>query len=73
MSKYRIIKAIAKDEDRPYFVQEWDATISSWLPYFTSGYKSLKEAKSRIQSIHNFEQRKNTPAEVVWEEEDEPR
>lgn len=82
MKKYRIIKAIAKDEEKPYFPQYWDKGWNTWSCfkeykdsyygpgiYMDRSYKTLREAKMRIQQERTEEKRLATPAEVVWEEE----
>lgn len=71
MEKYRIIKSIAKDEDKPYFIQEWKPETANWEMSYSSGYKTLKLAQQRLKEWRKYYDRKNTAAKVVWEEEDE--
>ena len=81
MSKYRIIKSIAMDEEEPYYIQYWDEHHLTWEPIegYRFGYsvcerplhyKTLKEAKQEIKKRKATEELKATPSEVVWEEED---
>lgn len=71
MSKYRIIKSIARDEGEPYFIQEWKPETANWEMAYTSGYGTLKLAQQRLKEWREYASRKLIPAEVVWEEKDE--
>ena len=81
MSKYRIIKSLAMDEDEPYFLQYWNEGHLTWMPVegyqgnysvyaHPLQYKTLKEAKKEIEKRKATEELKATSSEVVWEDED---
>lgn len=79
MSKYRIIRSVAADKDKPYFPQYWNTKEDRWANYqhaevFGYGWADLsfatfKEAKKYIREQQEQEEINNTPAEVVWEED----
>lgn len=81
MSKYRIIKSVAANKDKPYFPQYWDQKQVYWASFRTMGmsgwsyydlsFATLKEAKSYLRKQQQQDEINNTPAEVVWEEDDE--
>lgn len=81
MTRYRIIKSVAADKDKPYFPQYWDYKQDSWANFQTVqifgwgwedlSFETLKEAKNHIRQHQEQDRLDATPAEVVWEEEDE--
>lgn len=81
MSKYRIIKSVAADKDKPYFPQYWNTKQDRWANFQTLSsrwgsrddlsYKTLREAKKYIRDRQEEDERAATPAEVVWEDIDE--
>lgn len=81
MAKYRIIKSIAANKERPYFPQYWDYKQDRWanfqtVPTFGWGwedlsFETLKEAKKYIWQQQEQDRIDATPPEVVWEEENE--
>lgn len=71
MAKYRIIKSVSRDSYNPYFIQEWNPHTLSWELNYSSGYSTLRKAKQHVKERKGWDQSKETPAEVVWEEEDE--
>lgn len=74
MSKYRIIKSIAKNSEYPYFIQEWRPESASWSFVCTNrDFRTLGEAKKTMGEWKEWDRQRTTPAEVVWEEEDESR
>lgn len=78
MPKYRIVKSVAADKDKPYFPQYWDTKQDRWNNFQVLsskyGFKddlscpTLREAKKCIRSRQEEDERAATPVEVVWED-----
>lgn len=72
MTKFRVIKSVGRDSIKPYFIQEWKSQAATWAPpALDISYSTIKQAVKQIRQWQKWETERTTPAEVVWEDEDE--